>query len=165
LPIAEAVALLNSDASPELELARRRAKAKTREDARVERNRKEIEASRAERDRLEREAQTRVQFRADTWPKLSPLQQILARLALMAEKRDPDLASDIRACVDADASDFPRGQWWTGLAKTMEGIRVTDVLESIPSETRFALKMQHGNNPAKIVKAWEFLRAQKSRAA
>jgi hypothetical protein len=164
LPVAVGVQLLQSDANPEKELERRRALAKKREDEAAERQRAEIAKSRAEAAELQRIAQERVDCRADVWAKLAPLAQFGARLALMIEKRDKDLAADIRACVDA-SDDFPRGSWWVGLDRIMEAQRVADVLASIPEQSRVLLKIQHGNNPAKIVAAWDAMRAQKSVAA
>jgi hypothetical protein len=169
LPLELGIQLLQSEANPELELARRRAKAKAREDARIERNRKEIEASRAEGERIQKAAQERIDCKADAFAKLSPLAQFAARLALMVEKRDKDLASDIRVSIDApvNGESFPRGSWWVGLDRTLEDQRVAQVFELIPAEMRFALKMQHGPSPAVIVRAYETLRAAngKSKAA
>jgi hypothetical protein len=167
LPLELGVQLLQSDASPEKELERRRAQAKAREEAVAARHRAEIEASNLERDRLEREAQTRVQFKADVWPKLSPLQQVFARLALSLAERDPKIAADIRCALDAEASDFPKGTWWIGLDNTLESIRVAEVFSTMPGELRGLLKVKVGNVPRLVVAEYEAMRAtnQKSRAA
>jgi hypothetical protein len=166
LPIEAAVQLLNSDQSPEKELQRRRALAAERDLKVAERARIEAEKARAEVAEVNRERQARLDNRADIWEKLNPLQQFGARLALAVEKRDPKLAADIRTSVDASPSDFPLGQWWTGLDRTMEAIRVAAVYEIIPIETRTLLKLQHGPYPAKIVAAWEAMRAPvKNKAA
>jgi hypothetical protein len=161
LPIEAAVQLLNSDQSPEKELQRRRALAAEREAEEAARVRIASEKAHAEAVALNKARQERVDFRADAWEKIPPLQQALARLALAVAERDPKLAADVRAAADADASDFPRGKWWEGLPRFMEALRVADVLASIPEQTRVLLKLQHGPNPAAIVAGWEALQAQR----
>ena len=164
LPIAEAVELLNSEASPEKELARRVALADARTAKENERRRIESEKLRAESAAHARAEQERADFRADSWAKLSPLQQSLARLALAVAERDPKFAEAIRAAADADPSDFPRAQWWAGMPRFLEAQRVDAVLATIPSETRTLLKIQHGPLPAAIVKGWELLQEQRGKA-
>jgi hypothetical protein len=169
LPLEVGVQLLQSEANPELELARRRAKAAAREAARVERNRAEIARSRAEAAEIARVEQERIDCRADNWAKLSPLEKFAARLALAVEKADPSLAAGIRAAIDAPTSDdaYPRARWFEGFPRILEDQRVAQVYAALPKEQEFALRMQYGHNPATIVAAWEALRAanQKTRAA
>jgi hypothetical protein len=167
LPVPVGVQLLQSDASPEKELDRRRALAKKREDEAAERQRAEIAKSKAEAAERQRVDQERADFRADAWTKLGPLERFVARLALAVERHDPILAAGIRAAIDAPTNDdaFPRGSWWQGLDKTLEAIRVAEVFETMPGEMRALLKVQHGNNPSKVVAAYEAMRAQNVRAA
>lgn len=117
LPLAEAVALLQSPENPELELVRRqrfvdetRAKARQRaETADAEGRAKAQAAAKAKVERAE--------FRADAWEGLTEVQRFVARLALAVASADPSLAATIRGVVRESLAgdDFPRAQWWTGI--------------------------------------------------
>jgi hypothetical protein len=168
LPIEAAVKLLQSPQSPELELQQRLAAAHKREAERAAR-----EAAEAEKFRLKTEAEVKERreqeaCRATEWERLTPMERFAARLAVLVESRDKDLAADIRSALDtADvASDFPRAQWWTGLDGLMAAKHAQAVVASIPTEKLALLRLMHGNDTARLARAWtEMNRPQQGKAA
>ena len=121
LPLGHAVALLASAANPEIELARRVRLVDEFEAGQEAKRKANVERQAAEAAAVRAANKERLDFRAAEWPVFNPLQRFGARLALTVQGRDPDLAADIRAVMSIEAADpkganFPRGQWWEGIA-------------------------------------------------
>ena len=121
LPIADAVALLKSEDSPELELQRRR----TRLGELAERHRKQeldehtarIEAAKRQTDAAESAAK----YRWNQWAVMEPWAQALFALALRVKERDPELADDLRKVASSSTGIHgerstplppPSAVWW-----------------------------------------------------
>ncbi|MGB8298315.1 MAG: hypothetical protein WCG85_23070 [Polyangia bacterium] len=121
MPLAEGVALLASASNPEIELARRVRLVDEWKAGQEVKRKANAERQAAEAAENRRIAKERADFRATEWPALNPLQRFGARLALMVQGRDKDLAADIRAVLAIETADpkgasFPHGPWWEGIA-------------------------------------------------
>jgi hypothetical protein len=123
-PLSEAVAILKSADSPEIEVERRR---KLFEEFQAATRKREEEKAKAESEaaaRLVRDREDEKRFRSREWLMgFTPLGRFATALALMIEKRDPDLANALRILVDSGersthGSDptrpipYPRCEWW-----------------------------------------------------
>ena len=172
-PMRFAVSLLQSDLSPEIELAARRAQQAKFNAEQAKKRAAEaaaLEAKRQARAKLEQEARD---YRAEDWKLLSGLQRCAARLALVVESRDAKLASDLRSIVAQslvgdDDEVFPRGTWFKDLgldalsqerrqdlARVAQGERENAALEAIPRDKLPALKAMNGSdNRAGIILHW-----------
>lgn len=109
-PIGEVIALLKSDASPEKELARRRAAADEHE--RRERSEREQQERRArEQAEAQREqAEAATKYDKKSWDNLDGFQQAFALLAIAVEKRGSiALASDLREILKAHTFTTTKG--------------------------------------------------------
>jgi len=120
-PLKEAVAILNSNESPELEVSRRRRlfeawNAEKAAQAEKQRIAQEQEAARAKQER-----EDAVRFNERSWEAdYSELGRTLLALAVMCEGRDRALADDLRVLADhqrvqlgnlTNRLDFPRCEW------------------------------------------------------
>jgi hypothetical protein len=119
-PLAEGVALLQSEANPEAEIERRRLIVEKRNSTRAEiaakRQRASDQAAEANRESTD--------FRQADWERgLTELGRFATGLALLVEKRDPALANDLRGLVANGSQSrdgrtpssglrFPRLAWW-----------------------------------------------------
>jgi hypothetical protein len=168
-----AVSLLQSDLSPEIELAARRAQQAKFNAEQAKKRAAEaaaLEAKRQARAKLEQEARD---YRAEDWKLLSGLQRFAARLALAVEPRDSKLAADLRGIVAqslaGDEPDtFPRGNWFAGLGldglspqrrqdlvRAAQGERENIAIEEIPRDKLPPLRAMNGSdNRAGIVAHW-----------
>lgn len=175
LPIPAAAALLASDFNPERELLRRRklaAALEAKETAKREAKRKADEAAKAAKAK---DAAERAQYHAPGWSAMPAPMRAMLRLALAVEKRDAELAADIRASVSAalrpdDEKDFPRALWSAGLdVATLAKMRPLSVAEQrdqvtlseIPPDRLVILKCLHGADPAKIAAHWRKITEQR----
>jgi hypothetical protein len=177
LPISDAVELLASPHNPELEIERRaklcqahaedeQRKAKTRAEANAAREKAEAAA-----------AKERLDYKADLWERMDPLQQCFLRLAVAVEGKDKALAASIRSVVNTSIQeavagtppDFPRATWDAGLSwpapprgnrparSSFSFASAADICAQIPAERMKFFRIVHGLGPvadAKIARQW-----------
>jgi hypothetical protein len=175
LPLQYAVTLLASAENPEHILAERRIAFDKYQKAQAEKRAaeaKKLADANAQRDA---ENQLRSSCRADQWALLNSLERFAVRLSLAIEKRDAELAGDLKAIVahslagnDEDAASWPRNaKWFAGLGLealspervqcltlASQGEREIRQLESIPPGKKPALAAMAGNDRAAMLAHW-----------
>jgi hypothetical protein len=110
-PVDTAVELLQGNASPELELSRRRQVLRTRDELRAQHQaKKDAEAEAATKAKEEAE-ERKVRWREQSWNELGAAGQLIVALALKIEERDPTLAGELRS-VALEPVRLPHCQWW-----------------------------------------------------
>lgn len=187
IPIVDAVELLASPFSPELEIERRAklCEKHAEEEAAKRKTRAEAEARRVAEE--QRAAKERADFKADLWAKLDDLQHFALRLACAVEGKDKALAASLRAVVNQSIqesvagvpADFPREVWDKGLAWPVPSPRskrpplgsfasAATILATIPKERLNLFRLSHGEGPvadSKIARLWLDLQATWDAAA
>jgi hypothetical protein len=170
LLMADACQLLESEWSPEKNLAARHARAKKRADeAKAVADAKAAKAAAvaAEIARLEKE---NAEFHGDDFrDRLDDVQRLLVRVALAVSPRDKHLAAAIRGAVNdsliAGGLDFPRGPWFDGIEfPKPKGYpkfpswgswgSCEKVLARIPPDALHNLRLMHGDNDGAIARQW-----------
>jgi len=172
--LADGVRLLQAKDNPEVELARRIAlmeKHRAEQAAKRQATKDAEAAVKAARAKAADEAK---RFHAAAWAALPGPLRAMARLALAVEKREPELAADLRLAVAAslradDASDFPRAPWWEGIdltavpkALTVEEQRDQATIAEIPHDKLVLLRCLVGNEPAAIAKRWREIQERRA---
>lgn len=173
-PMQFGIELLQSDHSPEAELNDRRRRYDEFckiEQAKVDAKAAAARALQAEQARAEQERAT---YHGEDWGLLNALERFTIRLSLAIEKRDAELAGDLRALVahslagqDDTAEAWPRAGWFEGLgleglsherrqqlALEAEGERENAAMEAIPRDKLPALRAMAGNDRAAIIAHW-----------
>lgn len=110
--LVDGVAKLQGPDNPEGELARRRAEKAAAAARAEEAQRQKREAAQLAAEEARQLEKDKREFQGDSWDKLPGWRQLGFSLALAVEKRDPSLASDLRALASQRMLDFPRCRWW-----------------------------------------------------
>jgi hypothetical protein len=123
-PLGEAVSILQQPDCSEVELERRRQAFASFQSEKSKREAEKLKAEKEAEARLVKDREDETRFREREWQMgFTPLGRFASALALMVEKRDPDLANDLRILVDCGerstgGSDptrpipYPRTCWW-----------------------------------------------------
>ena len=116
-PLPEAVAILRSPGNPEAVLVQRREACRVHEAEELAAKAKKQAEEKARQTDAERLADDERKFNAAGWHKLDPWQQAFFAVAVRVERRDPDLAADLRAIGHEGRGGrpavphFPRCKW------------------------------------------------------
>jgi len=173
--IPDALALLKrADGGPEAELVRRREAVAKFQAKELEKRRATKDAEAATKAAKAKAADEAKRFHSAEWSALPAPLRTMLRLALVVEKRDAELAADLRLAVAAslradDASDFPRAPWWEGIdltavpkVLTVEEQRDQVTLSEIPPDKLVLLKVLCGDVPAAIAKRWREIQERRA---